>query len=441
MENVQDIRSYGAAESVLATDYIQRAVDAAWEQGGGTVVVPPGRWLTGTLRLRSHVTLHLCSGALLEASEAPADFDSTIPSAVEAPTHTQVLLYAENAEDIGISGTGVIDEKSLWFPEFRPMLLRFVGCSNVNIQDVTLKNAGAWCAHLIDCEDVLLDHVTIRSTKNPNNDGFDLDGCRRVMIRGCTIDAGDDAVCLKSTLETPCEDIFVQNCILSSTTAAVKLGTSSRSGFRNVVISDCVFRHCRMGAIKLLLVDGGILEQVLIHDIVMDDVEGPFFVRLGDRGKEYDRAEIMNYAEPTAEEQKHDRKPGILRDVTMRDCFIRIRTDAPDKNCMMITGIPGAQVERLTLDNLDIELPGGWTESVPAEPAEDAARYPEQWFFGVLPASVCFMRHAKNVTLKNLRIRRTRPDTRPPFFFKDVKELTAKNVTVDGELVEMNECP
>ena len=167
----------------------------------------------------------------------------------------------------------------------RPYLLRIIGCRDVSVRDVTLKDSAMWVQHYLACEGVRLDGITVTSKCNANNDGMDIDGCQRVRIANCDIQSGDDAIALKSTLDRPCRHVVVTNCILSSDCNAFKLGTESNGGFENILMSNCALYDTRLAGIALEVVDGGRLDGVSISHVTMQNVGGPIFIRLGNRGR------------------------------------------------------------------------------------------------------------------------------------------------------------
>lgn len=428
-----DIREFGAvgADAGIDTAAIQSAVDACHAAGGGTVSIPPGRFRTGTVKLKSNVEFLLDKGAVILGSTSLADYATDIQGAVEAPAFDKCLFYAENARNIAIVGPGVIDgcASPTVFPSNRPdgslgdrpMLMRWVDCESVTFSEVTLKDAGSWCVHMVSCRDVTFANMRIDSRVNPNNDGLDLDGCEDVLIENCSLRTGDDAVCCKSTTARRGANIRVRSCDLSSHTGAFKLGTSSRSGFSGLSIEQCRIHDCRMGVIKLLMVDGGVLEDIRVSDLAMTDVEGPLFIRLGNRGRLYDRPREMVY-DPNA---KPEGAPtGVLRNILVRNIQARI-TGGLGCQGIMITGIPGHPVENVTMENLDITFPGGGTAAhAAATVPEDVARYPEQCFFGVLPAWGLYARHVRGLHLDHVRLRLSGPDARPAIRCDDVDGFT-----------------
>lgn len=425
---VFDVMQYGAKGDgqTLDTAALQSAIDACTP--GGVVAVPPGKYVTGTLRLKGDMELGIASGAELLGSTNLADYSRDIQGAVEGPAFDECLIFAENAKNITITGGGIINgrghqenfpiKKSDGSLGDRPMLIRFVNCQGVTFENITFKDAASWCTHLINCDKVVARKVTIDSHVNKNNDGFDLDGCKDVLIEDCTIRSGDDSICPKSTTSRLTENVVVRNCRVTSNTAAFKCGTSSRGGFKNITVSDCNFFDTRMGAIKLLAVDGGILEDITIENIVMNNVEGPIFIRLGNRGRQYDA--------PTEQVLRKEVQPegapvGAVRKIRIRNIKAEVVSDDPARCGIMISGIPGHPVEDVVLGNIEISYPGGGTEedarrTVP----EDIARYPEQYFFGTLPSWGAYVRHARNIKFKNVQMTTRAPDVRPRIVQDDV---------------------
>lgn len=283
--NIKDFGAVGDGHT-MDTKAIQAAIDTCTAIGGGLVWIPAGDFVIGTIRLKSNVTLSLDYGASLLGSQDIADYDTDLRPAREG--NSECLIYAEDATNITIEGLGVIDGRGTpeAFPKYngegenrktlpRPRLLRIENCNQLKFSGVTYKRPAFWGIHLIDCTNVHFDGVTVQFRDNgANNDGLDLDGCQNVLIENSNINSGDDAICLKSSLN-PCRNFVVRNCIVSSNTAPVKFGTSSYGGFIDINITNCYFYDSPMGAIKLQSVDGGRLENVNISRIVMENVGSP----------------------------------------------------------------------------------------------------------------------------------------------------------------------
>ncbi|KLU04054.1 Polygalacturonase [Rhodopirellula islandica] len=442
---VFDIRSFDAVGDGVAmdTEAVQNAINACHDVGGGVVWVPAGDFQIGTIILKSNVTLSLDHGASLLGSTHVADYPTDkLSKPREGAAHC--LIYAENSKNITIEGLGVIDGRGTHknFPRkrrggrnsgIRPRLLRMESCENVTFSGVTYKRPAFWGLHLIDCKNIHFDAVTLRFRNNNfNNDGFDLDGCENVLIENCDLSAGDDAICLKSS-QNPCRNIVVRGCRLDSNTAALKFGTSSRGGFLHVTVTNCYFHDCPMGAIKLQSVDGGRLENIDISRVTMKDVGCPLFIRLGNRGSTFDEGRES----PPVGTLKNIRVSNVVAEVTVEDrakaaeaVYKNLKVDTTrgvtdneksKAGPIMITGIPGHLIENVVLENITISFPGDGTEedarrTVP----EDIDRYPEQFFFGVLPAWGAYIRHAKNVEFKNVQLTTRDADERPKLVLDDV---------------------
>ncbi len=238
---------------------IQKAIDACTAAGGGTVWLPPGDYHIAPIHLKSNVKLSLDYGASLLGSQDIKDYriDNLIPA---REGNSECLIYAGNASNITLEGLGTIDGRGTpeAFPkregpggkDNRPRLVRFENCRNVTFSGLNFRRPAFWGLHIVDCHKVHFNGINIDFRNNgSNNDGLDIDGCEEVLIENCDINTGDDAICLKSSLN-PCKNFVIRNCRASSHTAALKFGTSSSGGFINVKVTNCYFYDCPMGAIK-----------------------------------------------------------------------------------------------------------------------------------------------------------------------------------------------
>jgi polygalacturonase len=428
-----DIRSYGAVGDGVAmeTEAIQKTINACHEAGGGVVWIPTGRFVIGTVQVRSNVTLSFDHGAELLGSQNQADYPTDkLRRAREG--QSECLLYAEDATNIRLEGLGVIDGRGTKeaFPkgrgrggrDSRPRLLRFESCENVTFSGLTYKRPAFWGLHLVDCKNIQFNAVTVRFLNNgSNNDGLDLDGCEDVLIENCDIQSGDDAICLKSS-RNPCRNVVVRGCRVCSHTAPLKFGSSTHGGFINVSLTNCYFYDSPMGAMKLALVDGGRLENIEISRVVMENVGCPIFIRLGNRGSTFG---------------KGGKAPvGTLKNIRISDVVAKVTLQDRDKSGdysdrekakagpIMITGIPGHYVEDVVLENIKISYPGyGSEEEAKRVVPEDEDRYPEQFFFGVLPAWGAYIRHAKNIKFKNVEMTLRGEDARQKIVLDDVERF------------------
>ncbi len=429
-----DITSLGA-RAVPGKDNaaaIQKAIDKVSEAGGGTVTVPAGDFLTGPVELKSGVELHLQMGARLLGFPDIAVYEKAhyvYPDGNRAP-HCG-LFYANGQENIAITGLGTIDGQGghrafnvgKADPGGRPMIILFRDCRNVVVKDVRLENSAHWVQYYTDCEGVRVSGIKVYSHCNYNNDGIDIES-KDVVVENCIFDCEDDAICLKGAGERLCENVAVTSCVAASNCNAIKLGTGSSTGYRNVTVSNITirrasednFRHWStkikgvtapttvISGIAVEVVDGGICENVNICNIAMRDVQTPIFIRMGRRGSSCENSKL---------------KAVTISGVT-----------AVSESMMSssITGVPGLYPEDIYLSDIDITSPGGGTEEMTLIPVpEEEDSYPENRKLGhSLPASGLYIRHANNVYLSNVRFHFREPDARPLIVTDDCKNIVTK---------------
>jgi polygalacturonase len=396
------------------TEPIQRAIDTCSTQGGGTVRLPVGHYLCGSILLKNRVTLHLDEGAVLLGSTNPADYRSTDPFREGTGGELgYAFVSAVDATNVGVEGAGVIDGQGKEVlaalkpgeRNRRPFLMRFVRCSNVTLKDVRLRQSAVWTVHLSQCHNVSVERLNINSHAGSNNDGIDIDSCELVHVNECDIDTGDDAICLKTTSQLPCRDVTIANCRLRSNCATIKAGTESAGNFDNIRISNCKLLDARLGGIKLLSVDGAILENVEISDVTMQAGHIPIFLRLGGRLK-------------TFREGDPKKDVGIMRNISIRG--FQATAEGPG---IVMSGIPGHRIQRVVMDDIDLRLAGGGTkEDADAVLPEAVDAYPEITMFGRhLPAALLYARHVEGLEITRLKASFAQADERPEKVMIDVE--------------------
>lgn len=418
---------------------IQAALDASAAAGGGTVTLLPGTYRCGTIFLRRGVKLHLSRGAIILGSPRLADYPMPATPFVDAVGHTRgrALFIADGISDFALTGEGVIDGNGGAFsqedPEHRqrPFLLRFVDSQRFALRGLTLRNSAAWTVHLLNCVSATLEHLTIDSRVNENNDGIDIDSCRHVLVRHCEVYTDDDAICLKSTRPEPCEDIEVHHCTLSTECSALKLGTESYGDIRRVTLRDCRVLYAATGAIKLLTSDGGVFEDIEVRDIVVERGTGPIFLRLGERQRIY----LPGAAAKPAGKLRRVRLANIRATVFVppKEIVIPFTGEpmpAAAFSGMLITGLPGHPIEDVTFANCDFTFVGGYAgDPQHLHPPEQPAMYPEHFYFGVLPGAAAFYRHARGLMLRGVRFTLAQPDSRPLVVAEDVANYDDDSAT------------
>ena len=446
-----NIVSYGARNdtTVLSTKAVQQAIDDCSKAGGGRVVVPVGSYKIGSIVLKSNVHLFLEHGATLYGSTRLEDYQPMKSDYVSLRTQTTTiqLIYADKVSNVVIDGYGTIDGRGRAFKKLswndegitRPHLLRIIRGEDIVVKDITLRNSGCWMQHYLACDRLKIEDIKVFNRNNYNNDALDLDGCHEVIVRGLIADSDDDAITLKSTSPRLCENIRISDCVVSSHCNAVKLGTETNGGFRNINISGIVVKPSSdqkekffgqwkgTSAISLEIVDGGTLENVAVSDFTVEGTESPIFIRLGNRGRGYQLREAGKALsgkgnDDTIAELIPIRHVGTINGIRLSHFQIR---NAGATGCS-ITGLPGHPVENVWLSDITIHHKGGVTaadlRAINDSVADEKERaYPEATMWGKLPAKGFFVRHARNVQFSGVSILTDQPDARPDFVEIDGK--------------------
>lgn len=427
--SIFNVRQYGATGNAtnMDTAAIQRAINAASSAGGGMVIFPPGTYLSGSLDLKSHVALQLDEGATLLGSPFRADYRKV---------NFHGLLLADGQQDIAICGKGVIDGQGVALAantqmlfktgklpdaneDQRPVIINFRNCTNVTVQDITLKDSACWVEDYRDCDLLTIENIKVHSVSVKNNDGIDVDGCTHVIVRGCDIDSEDDSICLKSGDRT-CEDVLVENCRARSICNALKFGTASAAGFKNIICRNLEIYDTHISGIALEIVDGGEMDNVNISHINIANTHNAIFIRLGHRN--------VNGA------------VGTLHNVTLSDITAEIPKMPPSEHradliTASITGQPGHPVQDITLTNITIVYGGIGKVAKPGDVdlndlnrvPECSKNYPESRMFGTLPAWGFYCRHVAGIHFDNVTLRVQDQDYRPALVCDD-----ARNIELNG---------
>ncbi len=433
--------------SALDSPAINAAIDRAHAQGGGMVYLSPGMYLCGTVVLKSDVTLYLEAGAVILGSKDVAQYTPQPGPSATGDANTRHLIFARNADNVTLCGPGLVDGQgpSFWVPSGRrkrspeeqwgdvaslylnprprvsPML-EFVNCRHLDVEQVRIENASGWTMRLMSCVGVVVDGVSIKNpVVGPNTDGIDISNSSDVRIANCSIDTGDDAICLKS--ENPYGDtvpvmrnVTVTNCTLTTCCNGFKFGTRTESGCENIVFSNSTIHNTAeseinarvIAGICLEMVDGGWLEGVVITGICMQRTRTPIFLRLG------------------ARTPSRSGRRSYMRGVMISDVYA---TEAVLTSS--ITGLPNMPVDDVTLSNIHIETqePGKreWTQrAIPENPRA----YPEARMFGRLPAYGMYVRHANGIQMRDVVFKSSATEERPAVVCDDVTSLEIAGLRV-----------
>ena len=456
-QKVINIIDLGAKSSNTTenTAIIQKAIDEVSAAGGGQVIVPAGRFVTGVLYFKSNVDLHLEKYAVLAGSTRRTDYG---PS-----SKASALLVADNVNNISITGKGIIDgqgeallkdiyvmlhagtlqdkewqTENPWHQvrpeeENRPKIINFNNCDKVTIKGITLRNALCWVQRYNKCSNILMDSIEVESNVFWNNDGVDFVDCKNVKCANSFFNADDDGICLKSEdRNSRCENIYVADCVVRSSANAVKLGTASWGGFKNISIKNIKVFDTFRSAIAIEAVDGGVLENIDVRNIKATNTGNAILVRLGHRNKDSVVSQLRNVYIGNMEVEVPRTKPDIGYNM-----------EGPAKRYphnvfpSSVTGIPGHPVQNVLIENVNIVYQGGADKAKAcfgldslAKVPEKIPDYPEFSMFGELPAWGFYVRHVEGIQFKNVQVSYKEDDFRPAMVFDDVKGLSLNQVEI-----------
>lgn len=412
------ITEYGAIPDGLTLNSaaINRAIDAARLAGGGRVVVPRGTFLTGTVELKSGVTLHLDEGAVLLGSGNLADYTTRMWGHHNdiTPWH---LILAEDCDGIAIMGAGTIrgngpafwesERESEWhfwtakLDRVSPMV-ELVRCRHVLIERVRLEDAAGWTLHLHDCDHSRIEGITIRNTWfGPNCDGIDMTGCHDAIIHGCDIDTADDAIALKtSEYSRSCERIAISDCILRTSCVGVRIGYESREDFRDIVIANLVIPRCSR-AFDLRAVEGCTIERVRVSTVVACTDSG-WPANRAIEVIQLDRPNVfkalLHAGHPDYDKDRPLTRPSRIRDVSFTG--LDITTDGR----ITVVGKPGCPVDGIRFSDIRLHFPV-LDDARPFRDAQSTGFIPGDYPEARSANAVFVIQHARDVTVDGLRVR------------------------------------
>jgi hypothetical protein len=428
-------KDYGALGDGRHKDTVsvQAAIDDCGKAGGGTVLLENGRFLCGTLYLHSGVELHIDVSAVLLASGDITDYpdDTHYNRYINETDMDRCFIYAEDAENIALTGRGTIEGNAESFPNegsiYRPMMIRFLRCRQVRLENLRLYDSAAWTTAILDSECIRVSGLDIRNSKHYNGDGLDFDGCRHVFVSDCRIKGTDDNLCLQaSSREYPVENVHISNCFFTSICAAVRIGLKSVGDIRNVVMTNCTFRNVLKEGVKIESSEGGSITDISINNLVMHNVSKPIFIILNNRfGKtgssiglteippigRLERVQICSLIATDDEEMANDHLR-FNNDVMGGPRFSGIRIDAATDH----------PIRQLILRDIMYTFIGGVAAGdIPAEyPAVVDIRKPhegkvsENYYPDWSRTTFADIRNVKELVLENIQLRGLRPDARPP---------------------------
>jgi polygalacturonase len=446
------VSDFGAkADGVfINTCSIQKAIDFISENGGGRLVFEAGNYVTGSIYLKSNVTLQLNYGATILGSTNPFDYIK------DKKIGWMSMIFAVNQENIGITGKGTIngrgfitannmvnyihrgiytDPLKLDRPNEtnRPQNIYFRECKNVTIKDITLRDPASWNQTYDQCKNLYVDGIYVDSKSYWNNDGIDVVDCDGVVVKNSYFDAADDVLCFKShDVNSICQNVVVDNCVGRSSANGLKFGTVSRGGFRNFKVTNLTIFDTFRSAITFAAVDGALIENIVVDGVRSINTGNVIFLRMGDRWSK-------------------GKKP-IMRNITISNVYAEVPFGKPDAGYnyegpvedlprnispASIVGLPQYKIQNVKLKNIEIVYPGagnplyakrGLTpaelDSIPEMPAA----YPEFSQFKELPAWGFYIRHAEGIEFENVTLTAQKKDYRPAIVIDDVNGASFKGM-------------
>ncbi|HKK81561.1 MAG TPA: glycoside hydrolase family 28 protein [Prolixibacteraceae bacterium] len=421
-DNVFNIKDFGAKErdgdKVKCTGAIHRAIDTAEKAGGGKVLIPSGDWLTGPIHLKSNINLHLEDGAMVYFSEDKEDYLPVVRyrhEGVEAYNYSP-LIYANELENIAITGKGVFDGQAKHWLEFgtsqprsiatkmplsrrknfgkgagtegmRPNFMVFWKCEDILVEDVTVSNGPMWNVHLIYSERAIIRGITVKSVESHNGDGVILDSSKDILVEYVNLSTGDDAVVIKSgfneeglKINIPTENVVVRNYYAHDVvtgSGGVVFGSETSGGIRNVYVHDALFENCDRGIrFKTARGRGNVTENIYVRDI-----------------------ELINCTYEALNFNTFYTGAGVGPSPLVRNIDIRnIKIDGVP-NAIVLVGLPEKWLENIHLENIEVRN------------TEEAIR----------------IDRVKNLTMKNIQAL----SEKRAMIADDVYELTLENVELN----------
>lgn len=425
---VFDVAKYGAVGDGKALDSpaIQRAIDEAAASAGKAQVLVRGgkKYLVGTLELKGGIDFHLADNAELLASLRPEDYLGGMKNATDADRMASLasaVIVANGAQGLKISGTGTLRGRAtefmkeydkvneIWLPnDWRPKMFVLTSCRDLEVRDITFTEAPNWGLHMLGCDGVLVDNVTVRNMLDvPNCDGIDPDHSRNVEIKNCTIACGDDGIVVKASRQAkeygPSANIKVQDCVIETQDAGVKIGTETTSDVHDVTFERCRIKTSSRG-LCIQLRDEGSVYNIGFKDITF---ESRYF-----SDPWWGRGEAISF---TAIPRTASTKLGTMHHITVENVTGRA------ENSVRVHGSEAGRVHDVVLDRVDVTL-DRWTQY-------KGGLYdnrPTTTMAGIEPHETAgfSIENADNVTLRDCKLKWGA--NRPEYFGQAVQ---TKNVT------------
>ncbi len=439
--NIVDFGAKGDG-TTLDTQAVQAAIDACHKDRGGTVLVPAGVFVIGTVEMKSNVTLHIAAqGKLLGSADGkqyhaagviPLRGDSTLGDGNVG------LIFAVNSENVTVEGPGLIDGQGAQFRSpsrgvpppsgrggaARPYHLLFYRCKNLRVRDLTLVASAFHSIRVIQSSFVWMEGLHIHNRVNGNNDGFHFISSEYVHVNGCDVQSQDDACALFGS----CRFVTVTNSTFSTRWSVFRFGGGNPE---NVTVSNCVIYQTYGCPIKLHFGPGSQVQNILFSNLVMQDVTGPISINLNNRARN------AADAEPA--------QKGFLRNITFSNIRASVVSEGGQyddiafkqnyrpgetRQCIVLNGIGDRFLEDIVFNDVRVTYGGGGTaEEARREVPQVAGEYFE---IGTPPAYGLFARNVRGLTLNSVRFEVVKPDLRPAVVLDHVTDAALSGLSAQG---------
>jgi hypothetical protein len=428
---------------------VQAAIDACAKDQGGTVLVPAGVFVIGTVEMKSNVTLHLAAGATLLGSADGQQYHAADAIPLSGDTTLEDgnvgLIFAVGARNVVIEGPGTIDGQGAQFRSpakgvappagisgsHRPYHLLFHQCTQLAVRDIFLKDGAFHSVRVIQSQFVQLEGIRIHSRVNHNNDGFHFISSQYVHLRDCDVRCQDDACALFGS----CKFVTVANCSFSTRWSVFRFGGGEAE---NITVSNCLIYETYGCPVKMRCGPGSRLENIRFSNLVMKDVTGPISIGLGEQPRR---------SEPGAEAGAAPRRPpGIVRNVSFSGLHATVAKPVPLPDagftsaynpgevfsCITLNAMGEAFLENISFNDVQVTFPGGGTAEQGA--VRDVPKIAGEYYaMGVPPSYALFARNVRGLTLHNVRFQLTAPDARPAVVFDHVTDAAVNGLSVQGQ--------
>lgn len=433
-----NVKDYGAVNDgkTLNTVAIQTAINECTRNGGGTVMLSGGgKFMTGTIYLKDNVTLHIDNGTVLLGSPNYDDYatDTHKNMYKNEPHMDRCLIFAKDAKSIAIEGHGTIDGNGHKenFKKGRPMMIRFLNCKDIHLNNISLINPAAWTSAWLYCDNISVSGITIVSRVNGNGDGLDFDGCTDVRVTNSSFDTSDDSICLQaSNPNKACKNVTVSNCTFTSKWAGMRIGLLSRGNIESVTVTNCTFRDIQDSGLKIQQNEGGEMKNMVFSNLVMENVPRPIF---------------MTFCQQRASNETPEGQYEPLQRMHnfMFNNIVVDNTKGDKNSAFFLTGLSEHKIEDISIKDVQFVVSGGGTSE---DSKKDIKEYiidvldgwwPEFHLVGTLPASGIYARHIDGLTLENISIKTINEDIRKAIVLDDVQNYSTRAIRLNNTLIQV----